>query len=428
LDNNNAYEESVNYLYGLQKFGIKFGLSKTENLLEAFGNPHEGQRYIHIAGTNGKGSTAALMASVLKEAGYKVGLYSSPHLVRFTERFNINGKEMSEQEAHGLIQEMKYLFSSEEPPTFFEATTAMALVYFARENTDIAIMEVGMGGRLDATNIINPMVCGITNISMEHREYLGNTLLEVAGEKAGVIKEGVDLITAATKPGVLRLFEETAREKGAPFRRVGKDIRYQSRAEGLSFHGRNWKMKKLQLGLTGKFQVRNGVLALGMLEVIGEKGFRIPENAIREGLRNVVWSGRMQVVDENPTIMLDGAHNPGAARALADSIGKNSGFKRVIMVVGIMEDKEILRVLRPTVSISDYIIYTRPAYWRAAAPEILMQKAAFLGKPGEIVPELIAAISKAKEIAGPKDLILITGSLFTVGEALAHFEGTRPDF
>ena len=246
--NNKTYEESVNYLYGLQKFGIKFGLSKTENLLEAFGNPHEGQRYIHIAGTNGKGSTAALMASVLREAGLKVGLYSSPHLIRFTERFNVNGKEMAEGEAHGLIHEMKRLFSPEEPPTFFEATTAMALVYFARENTDIAIMEVGMGGRLDATNIVNPMVCGITNISMEHREYLGNTLVEVAGEKAGIIKEGVDLITAATQPGVLELFEETARKKGAPFRRVGKDIRYRNSAHGLSFYGKNWRMEKTPAG------------------------------------------------------------------------------------------------------------------------------------------------------------------------------------
>ena len=162
--------------------------------------------------------------------------------------------------------------------------------------------------------------------------------------------------------------------------------------------------------------------------MIGEHGFRIPENAIRKGMRNVVWPGRMQIVDRNPIIMLDGAHNPGAARALADSIGKDSGYGRVILVVGIMEDKEILRVLRPTVSIADYVIYTKPAYWRAADPEVLMRKTAFLGKPGEAVPELIAAIKKAKEMAGSEDLILVTGSLFTVGEALAHFEGGKPEF
>ena len=428
MENNTAYEDSVKSLYGLQKFGIKFGLSKTENLLEAFGNPHVGRRFIHLAGTNGKGSTAAFMASVLREAGLKVGLYTSPHLVRFTERFLINGKEMTQDEAHGLIQEMNSVFSTEEPPTFFEATTAMALVYFARENTDIDIMEVGMGGRLDATNIIHPMVCGITNISMEHREYLGNTLVEVAGEKAGIIKEGVDLITAATQPEVLEVFEATARKKGAPLRRVGKDIRYRRNAGGLSFFGMNWKMEKLQLGLPGKFQARNCALALGMLEVLHEKGIPIPETAIRDGMRKVTWPGRMQIVSRNPTIMLDGAHNPGAARALADSIGRNSGYRRIILIVGIMGDKEILKVLRPTVSLVDYVFYTRPTYWRAAAPEVLMQKAAFLGKPGETVPELITAISKATHMAEPEDLILITGSLFTVGEALAHFQGTRPDF
>ena len=428
MKNNPAYEDSVKSLYGLQKFGIKFGLSKTENLLEAFGNPHVGQRYIHLAGTNGKGSTAAFMASVLREAGLKVGLYTSPHLVRFTERFLINGIEMTEQEAHGLIQEMKSVFSTEEPPTFFEATTAMALVYFARENTDIAIMEVGMGGRLDATNIIHPMVSGITNISMEHREYLGNTLVEVAGEKAGIIKEGVELVTAATQPEVLRLFEAAARKKNAPFYRVGKEIRYRSGAGGLSFYGRKWRMDQLQVGLTGKFQDRNSALALGMLEVLHEKGIHIPETAIREGMLKVNWPGRMQIVGRNPTIMLDGAHNPGAAKALSDSIGKNSGYRRVILVVGIMGDKEIVKVLRPTVSLADYVFYTQPAYWRAAAPEVLMQKAAFLGKPGETVAELSTAISKAKEMAGPEDLILITGSLFTVGEALAHFQGTKAYF
>ena len=284
MKNNTAYEDSVKSLYGLQKFGIKFGLSKTENLLEAFGNPHVGRKYVHLAGTNGKGSTAAFMASVLREAGLTVGLYTSPHLVRFTERFLINGTEMTPEEAHGLILEMTSLFSAEEPPTFFEATTAMALVYFARKNTDIAIMEVGMGGRLDATNIVHPVVCGITNISMEHREYLGNTLLEIAGEKAGIIKKGVDLVTAATQPEVLKLFEKIAGEKGAPFHRVGKGIRYRSSAEGLSFYGRKWKMEKLGLGLTGKFQARNAALALGMLEVLHEKGIRIPGN--RDPRRN----------------------------------------------------------------------------------------------------------------------------------------------
>ena len=185
-----GYQEAVRYLYSLQKYGIKFGLSKTSNLLKALGNPHKGQKYIHIGGTNGKGSVAAFIASILEETGLRVGLYTSPHLVRFTERFRINRVEITREKAADLIEELRDASAHEEPPTFFEATTAMALAYFARENTDIAIMEVGMGGRLDATNVITPLVSVITNISKEHEFFLGSRLLDIAGEKGGIIKGG----------------------------------------------------------------------------------------------------------------------------------------------------------------------------------------------------------------------------------------------
>ena len=239
-----TYQESVDYLFGLQKFGIKFGLSKTTNLLKAFGNPHKDRRYIHIAGTNGKGSVAAFIASVLKETGLKVGLYSSPHLVRFTERFKINGEEINQNKAMELIEELRTAFSPEEPPTFFEATTAMALIYFARENTDLAIMEVGMGGRLDATNVITPLVSGITNISMEHQDFLGNRLLDIAKEKAGIIKKGVDVVTAATQSSVIRAFETIAPDRGAPLWRVGKEIRYRTTATGFHYRGPGLRLKR----------------------------------------------------------------------------------------------------------------------------------------------------------------------------------------
>jgi dihydrofolate synthase/folylpolyglutamate synthase len=202
-----GYQEAVSYLYNLQKFGIKFGLSKTSNLLKALGNPHKGQKYIHIGGTNGKGSVAAFIASILKETGLRVGLYTSPHLVRFTERFRINSVEITREKAADLIGELRDASAHEEPPTFFEATTAMALAYFARENTDIAIMEVGMGGRLDATNVITPLVSVITNISKEHEFFLGSRLLDIAGEKGGIIKEKIDVVTGATQLSVIRLLE-----------------------------------------------------------------------------------------------------------------------------------------------------------------------------------------------------------------------------
>lgn len=424
-----GYQEAVRYLYSLQKYGIKFGLSKTSNLLRTLGNPHKGQKYIHIGGTNGKGSVAAFIASILEETGLKVGLYTSPHLVRFTERFRINRVEITREKAAELIEELRNASAHEEPPTFFEATTAMALAYFARENTDIAIMEVGMGGRLDATNVITPLVSVITNISKEHEFFLGSRLLDIAGEKGGIIKERVDVVTGATQLSVIRLFESICKAKTAPMWRLGKDIRYRTTGSGLHYSGLNRQFNGLRLGLKGKFQSRNGALALAAIERLEQKGYEVTSQNIREGLEKSIWPGRMQVVANNPTIILDGAHNPSAMKALADSIKAGLRFRQIILVIGVMEDKEIGQILRRIVPISDYIIYTRPVYYRAASPETIMAEGARLGKPGEIVPLLTEAIEKAREIADPRDLIVICGSLFTVGEAMTYFdpETYRPD-
>ncbi len=420
--NNLTYESAIGYLFSLQKFGIKFGLSKTENLLRAFGNPHSGQNYIHIAGTNGKGSVATFMGSILQEAGYRVGMYVSPHLVRFTERFRINGEEISQEKTVDLIDELQSAFNADEPPTFFEAVTSMAILYFAREKTDIAIMEVGMGGRLDATNVITPLVTGITNISMEHQEYLGNRLSHIAQEKAGVIKKGVDVVTAVTQPKIIKQFKAVAEERGAPFWRVGKDMRYRSTPAGLHFFGQSRTIKGLQLGLMGIHQARNAALALGMMEQIETKGFPHTTNQIREGLKKADWPGRMQVIRENPTILLDGAHNTAAIRALARTIGSDFSYERMILVIGIMADKDIAALLRAIVPISDRVLYTRPVYSRAADPGVLMEKAHPLNIPGEIVPSLAEALKRAEALATSKDLIVVCGSLFTVGEALTCFD------
>jgi dihydrofolate synthase / folylpolyglutamate synthase len=417
-----SYQEGIEYLYNLQKYGIKFGLSKTSNLMKAFGNPHKGRKYIHIAGTNGKGSVATFIASILKHAGIKVGLYSSPHLVRFTERFRINDEEISREKAAGLIDELKGAVVSDSPPTFFEATTAMAFLYFARENTDIAIMEVGMGGRLDATNLITPLVSVITNISMEHQFFLGSRLLDIAGEKGGIIKEGVDLVTGATQPSVISLFKSICRKKRAPMWRVGTDISYRTNKYGFHYKGIKRRFNRLQLGLKGSFQVRNAALALAAIELLEKQGFRISPRDFQEGLKNSSWPGRMQVVAENPTVLLDGAHNPAAIRALAGAIRTGFGYRRLILVIGIMADKEIGQLLRGIVPIADYVVYTRPVYSRAADPKILMAEAASLERPGKVEPLLTKAIEKARDMADPEDLIVICGSLFTVGEALTYFD------
>jgi dihydrofolate synthase/folylpolyglutamate synthase len=423
------YVEAISYLYSLQKYGIKFGLSKTANLLKAFGNPHKGRRYIHIAGTNGKGSVASMLASILKASGLKVGFYSSPHLVRFTERFQINGEDISREDAGALAEEVKQAMVPEEPPTFFEATTVMALVYFARQATDVAIMEVGMGGRLDATNVIDPLVAVITNISLEHQSFLGPRLLDIAGEKAGIIKPSIDVVTAATQPSVLALLQSKCDEKRSVLWRVGKEFRYRLTGSGLNYYGKDLTLRGLQLALKGRFQARNGATAIGVIELLEKKGFNIPTHAIAEGLRRCRWPGRVQVVGTDPTIILDGAHNPGAMRTLLDAIRSGFEYERLLLVIGVMADKEIRDILREVVPLSDHVIYTRPAYYRAAAPEVLEALGSDLGPPGEIVPLLPQAIERARVLARPRDLVLISGSLFTVGEALTYFdpECYRPD-
>jgi len=421
-DDKMTYTSAVDYLFNLQKFGIKFGLSKTENLLKAFGNPHLGRNYIHIAGTNGKGSVATFMGSILQEAGYRVGTYVSPHLVRFTERFRINGEEISQEKTVHLINELRNAVNADEPPTFFEAVTAMAILYFAREKTDITIMEVGMGGRLDATNVITPLVTGITNISMEHQEYLGDRLSRIAYEKAGVIKKGVPLVTAVTQPRIMKQLKMVAEERGAPLWQVGKDVKYRTTPSGLHYFGHTRDIKGLKPGLRGIHQARNAALALGMTEQMEIQGFPHKTDHIRRGLEKARWPGRMQIISEHPTILLDGAHNAAAVRALARTIKAEFSYDRMILVIGIMADKDIPALLRAVVPMSDRVLYTRPVYARAADPGVLMEKALPLNVPGEIVPTLAEALKKAKALATPKDLIVICGSLFTVGEALTCFD------
>ncbi|MBW2064355.1 MAG: bifunctional folylpolyglutamate synthase/dihydrofolate synthase [Deltaproteobacteria bacterium] len=416
-----TYGDAVKYLFGLQKYGIKFGLNKTVNLLKAFGDPHEGEKYIHIAGTNGKGSVGAMLESILLQAGLKVGFYSSPHLVRFTERFRVNGREISRDEVADLTGEFLGVIDPKEPPTFFEVTTAMALVYFARKGTDISIMEVGMGGRLDATNVIRPLVSVITNISRDHEFFLGSRILDIAGEKAGIIKEGIELVTGASQPQVIELFQRICRERKAPLIRVGKDVRFRSRGRKFNYYGLGWRLNSLEVGLEGRFQHRNAALALTVLEVLERKGFPVSSEEIRRGLEGVSWPGRVHVVGREPLVILDGAHNPRAIREMLGAIRDGFNYERLILVLGVMEDKDINGIVRRIVPQSDYVIYTRPEYYRAARPEGLMKAASLLGRAGEVVPKIGRAIERARQLAGPADLVLITGSLFTVGEAMKHF-------
>jgi dihydrofolate synthase/folylpolyglutamate synthase len=425
----NSYQEALRYLYGLQKYGIKFGLNMTSNLLEKLGNPHHGQAYIHIGGTNGKGSVAAMLEGILRHAGYRVGLYTSPHLLRFTERFRVNGKEIPEDVVSELVSEMVDIMDPGDPPTFFEVTTAMALLYFTRQNTDISIIEVGMGGRLDATNVINPLVTVITNISLEHQFFLGKTLRDIAYEKAGIIKEGVDLVTGVSQPHIAWFFRDVCKKKKAPFWRLGEKFSIRTKGSKLNYHGIGSKLKGIELSLKGKFQASNAGLALCVVELLQERGFKVKDDHIFQALSQIVWPGRVQVFSKAPYIILDGAHNPTAMRKLRSVISNEFVFKDMILVVGIMEDKDIRDILREIVPIANHVIYTRPKYYRSADPTQLEEGSRKWCASSDVIRNIPDAINRAREMARPKDLILITGSLFTVGEALSYLDPVqfRPD-
>jgi len=421
-DRTTSYKEAISWLYSLQKLGIKFGLSKTSNLLEAFGNPHRGRKYIHIAGTNGKGSVGVMLESILMESGMKVGFYSSPHLVSFEERFRINRAPITRDNATTLIQELRGFIGRKEPPTFFELTTAMALIYFSRSQVDVGIIEVGMGGRLDATNVITPMVSVITNIGPDHKEFLGNTIIDIAKEKAGIIKENVDVVTAVDQPSVARLFEAWCTRKAAPCWRVGHDVNYRRLSSGLlNYYGLSKSYKNLKLGLKGRFQYRNSALALLVAEIVQKRWVTVPEEAVRAGLAGTVWPGRLEQVSSNPTIILDGAHNSFAMRSLAQSMRRDYDFRHLVLVLGVMGDKDISNIAKEIVPLASRVIYTRSTSYRAADPHQVMDKAKRFGKAGEARSTVPEAIERARSLADARDLILITGSLYIVGEAESFF-------
>ncbi len=320
------YDSAVDFLCRLQKVGIKFGLNRTENLLERLGNPHRRFRAIHIAGTNGKGSTAAMLSSILTSHGHRVGLYTSPHLVRFTERFRINDQEAPADAIFQAFQDVMGVIAGNEWPTFFEAVTAMAFHYFAKEAVDWAVVETGMGGRLDATNVVNPEVAIITNVAMDHQEFLGATLSAIAREKAGIVKEATPLVTAVRQPAAQSTLKTTCLKKRAPLFRYG--IHFRSRRNGLQrfhYHGLSHSWSDLPLGLLGEHQSINAATALAALEILESKGtLRLDPTAVGEGLLRVRWPGRLEILETSPLVVLDGAHNPHGAESLRTALASTS--------------------------------------------------------------------------------------------------------
>ena len=413
------YDVILKEMFGLQRFGIKLGLATIRNILKGLGNPHLRYACIHIAGTNGKGSIAAGIASILQQAGYRTGLYTSPHLIDFNERISINAQQITNKEVVEAYQAVKKVHKGSREPTFFEYTTAMALYEFGRQEVDWAIIETGMGGRLDATNIIKPAVCIISNISLEHKMYLGNTIAQIAAEKGGIIKSSVPVVTGARQPSALSVLQSLATSKSAPFYRYGQDFRVRtSPTDSFSYYGFSTTWKNLKTNLIGPHQVKNAALVLAACEALVHRNqAKIAEIHLRKGLQNTVWPGRLEFANKSPLIILDGAHNLAAARNLAKFLQDNLHNRKLILVAGILDDKPFKAMLRPLMKQCSRVIVTRPRIDRALDPEILYREAKQHISDVIRLPDVDQAVTHALATTDPDDVICIAGSLYVVGEA-----------
>ncbi len=406
-----TYKEAIDYLYSqapmfqhIGKKAYKTGLETTYALDAHYGHPHRAYRTVHIAGTNGKGSTSHMMAAILQSAGYKTGLYTSPHLKDFRERIRINGQMIPQEYVCAFVEGAKETISRLNP-SFFEITTAMAFRYFADERVDVAVIEVGLGGRLDCTNVITPEVSVITNISIDHTDLLGDTLEAIAHEKAGIIKPGVPVIIGETQPESAPVFIAKAREAGAPIHFADKE------------------MSDVQLPpceMEGIYQEKNRRTVLAAVRALQDKGWKISAENIREGLANVCSltgiMGRWQKLGEHPAIVCDTGHNEAGIRFVTEQLRRQK-YNRLHIVIGVVSDKKIDKIL-PLLPKEAIYYFTKAQIPRALDEHSLMAQAAEYGLRGNSYPTVAQAFNAAKENAEPDDFIFIGGSNFTVAEIL----------
>lgn len=418
------YSDSTAYLESFWKFGIKLGLSRIEHLLALLGDPQKKIKSVHVAGTNGKGSVCVLTASALKEAGYKTGLYTSPHLLDYTERIKINGKDISKAGFAKMIGRIRSViesrYSLKELPTEFELLTAAAFLYFAEEKVDIAVIETGLGGRLDSTNVLKPAVCAITNIDLDHCAVLGGTLSSIAKEKAGIIKRGVPVVTACDKPAAIRVIRTVCAKNGARLIRVSASlVRSDKRGTTLDMRAGQKRLKAVRLHFRGAYQAANAAVSLGILSELRRKGFVISEKALRQGFLSARWPARFQVVQKKPLAVLDGAHNPSGIRALFRELS-GIAHNRLLSVVGMMKDKDHDGMMDEICARSDLVIAVAPDNPRSIEPGVLASGARARGTEALIADSPAKGFKKALEIAAPSDAICACGSLFVCADILRY--------
>jgi dihydrofolate synthase/folylpolyglutamate synthase len=407
-----TYAEAIQFLYDLRWFGTKFGLANTLKLADMAGRPQEGLRFIHVAGTNGKGSTCAMLESVYRAAGLRVGLFTSPHLVAFGERIQVDRRPISEAEVVRQLGELKPLldeFPRDEHPTFFEVITVMALKHFAAASCDLVIWETGLGGRLDSTNIVTPLASVITNVDYDHQQWLGETLEQIAGEKAGIIKPGLPVLTAARAPEALRVIQTVAHREGAPL-----TIVTESEAQSPL-------LRSIKLSLHGEHQKLNAALALATVRTLANQ-IPVTDAVIQRGLASVDWPGRLQLISRpgGGQVLLDGAHNIAGAESLVTALKEKFGDTPLTLVLGILQDKDWPAMCRRLAPLAVRIFPVRVASERAAAPENLAAACAEANPTARV--EICASLKDAMAKAEQTPPVVITGSLYLVGEALALLE------
>jgi len=425
------FQQAWQYLDDLQFFKIKLGLDSMARFLDGVGNPQAGLRFVHVAGTNGKGSVAMDLLTILAQAGYRVGLYTSPHLSSVRERFRINHEFISKAEFAAHASRIHASLDGQQI-TYFEFTTALALLWFVERQVDLAILEVGMGGRLDATNVVLPLVSVITNVSMDHEDYLGNTLDLVAMEKAGIIKSGVPVVAGVANDVSRTVVERACRLRGAPLYLLDRDFQVTAASGGewdyQPFSRTGQPLAGLRCGLAGDHQQANAAVALAALEVLAQQGITVPESAIRHGLAVVRWPARLEYICLKPDVaslfplgqhrfLIDGAHNPAGVESLASALEKEHQDNGIILIWGSMVDKDAASGLARLAPLCREILLTRVAGERAAEPAALMESMSpAMRTNARCVVPVAEALRQAVDLAGPQDLVCVAGSLYLAGE------------
>jgi len=444
-----TYDQALDYLYGLLKFGIKFGLDRSAELCRRMGNPQDSLRAIHVGGTNGKGSTCAFIASILRAAGCSVGTYLSPYVYDVRERIQVNGEPIPEDDFAALVSEIAPHIEAVADTdlghgTEFEAKTLMAFLYLARRNVDFAVVEVGMGGRYDATNLVRPLVAVVTNVGLDHTERLGDTIQQIAWDKAGIAKAGAPLVTAADAECGMRSGEgepeeawrticATAREQGVgEIWRVIRDgceppvgsppadrlVRFSGQDGKVMVNMPDLRVGPVPLRLAGDFQYANAATAAAAVAAIPRSAFHVPHSAFDQGLCSAYLPGRLEVLRHRPTVVIDAAHNPDAAEKLVESVRRLFGWRRLVLVIGMLSTHSAEGVLAALAPLADEVIATAPQWEKARAASEVAEAArrANPKAPARVVNPVPAAVRAALDSASPDDLVLVTGSFYTIGE------------